>query len=136
MTSGEATAGVLRGGCFCGQVCYEARGTPFHATLCHCADCRRAAGAPAVAWFTVLQSNFRVTAGEPAVFRSSPRAVRRFCPTCGTQLTFEADATPDEVDITTASLDDPAAAPPRDHSYAASRVSWDRLDESLPVRQA
>ena len=38
---------TLAGGCMCGAVRYEADGAPFHATLCHCVDCRRAGGAPA-----------------------------------------------------------------------------------------
>ncbi len=127
-------APLLAGGCFCGKVRYEAGGTLFHETLCHCTDCRRAAGAPAVAWFSVGRTEFRFTAGEPRVFRSSDRAIRRFCPDCGTQLTFEADALPDEVDVTTASLDEPDGVPPRDHSHAGSRVAWDELSSAIPVR--
>ena len=125
---------MLTGGCSCGGVRYEARGVPYHETLCHCGDCRRAAGAPAVAWFTIGRDGFQFTAGEPKAYRSSDRAVRRFCPTCGTQLTFEAVALPEEVDITTASLDDPDVLPPRDHCHAGSRLTWDALDERLPIR--
>lgn len=125
---------VLKGGCFCGQVRYEAGGTPFHETLCHCSDCRRAAGAPTVAWFSVLRKDFRFTAGAPNLYRSSGHAIRRFCPNCGTQLTFEADALPDELDVTIASLDDPDALPPRDHTRAAGRLAWDVIGDGLPER--
>lgn len=124
----------LRGGCYCGGVRYEVRGAPFHETLCHCADCRRITGAPAVAWFTAKRADFAMVAGTPTLFRSSPRAVRGFCPACGTPLTFAAEATPDEIDITTVSLDDPEALPPRDHTRAASRLSWDELSETIPIR--
>jgi hypothetical protein len=54
--------------------------------------------------------------GHPSSFRSSSKATRSFCPHCGTQLTFQADDYPDEVDITTCSLDHPDAVPPRDHT--------------------
>jgi hypothetical protein len=126
---------ALTGGCFCGRIRYAARGTPFHETLCHCTDCRRAAGAPAVAWFSVRRQEFQFTAGDPRAFRSSDRAIRRFCPDCGTQLTFEADALPDEIDITTASLDDPDAVPPRDHCHVEGRVAWDIIADGRPLRQ-
>ncbi len=125
---------VRTGGCFCGTVRYEARGKPFHETLCHCSDCRRAAGAPNVAWFSVLRAAFRFTAGEPKLFRSSTRAIRRFCPDCGTQLTFEADALPDELDITIASLDEPNDVPPHDHTRVGSRLAWDVIADGLPAR--
>ena len=61
---------MLTGGCLCGHVRYEADGAPFHETICHCSMCRRAAGAPMVAWFSVPRAGFRVVAGTPARFAS------------------------------------------------------------------
>ncbi len=43
---------MLRGGCFCGNIRYEAVGTPFNETNCHCSICRRTTGAPFVTWFS------------------------------------------------------------------------------------
>lgn len=123
---------ALLGGCYCGQIRYEAAGTPFHETNCHCSICRRCSGAPMVAWFSVPRAQFRILQGEPARFRS-PQAVRSFCPRCGTQLTFAHDDFPDEIDVTTCSLDDPNALPPRDHSYAGTRLDWIRLADGLPA---
>ena len=56
---------MFEGGCFYGQIRYEAHGAPFNATLCHCADCRRVTGAPLVAWFSVARSDFQFVAGSP-----------------------------------------------------------------------
>lgn len=122
---------MLTGGCFCGRVRYEAQGEPFNQTICHCTMCRRSAGAPLVAWFSVPRSDFRLV-GEPVRFRSSERATRSFCPRCGTQLTFELDAAQDEIDITTASLDEPERVAPADHTYASSRLPWVKLSDGLP----
>jgi hypothetical protein len=124
---------LLEGGCLCGHVRYEAGGAPFHSTVCHCSMCRRAAGAPMVAWFTVPRAEFRLVLGAPARFASSDRATRTFCPRCGTPLTFEADEYPDEIDVTTASLDDPEAMPPRDHTHTETRLRWVRLADGLPT---
>ncbi len=123
---------MLTGGCCCGAIRYEAGGTPFHATSCHCSICRRTTGAPFVTWFSVSRSAFRFVQGASARFRSSARATRSFCSNCGTQLTFEHDDAPDEIDITTCSLDDPEALPPEDHTYANRRVGWVRLADGLP----
>jgi hypothetical protein len=124
---------ALTGGCSCGAVRYETEATPFHRTLCHCVDCRRAAGAPAVAWFTVPAQALRFVHGAPAVHRSSPQVGRSFCAACGTPLTYRNDAYPDEVDVTTCSLDDPEIASPQDHTFASQRLPWMRIDDGLPV---
>lgn len=123
---------MFEGGCFCGAVRYSAQGPASHSTVCHCSMCRRIAGAPCVAWFSVPRAALRFTAGRPAIFHSSPGAARGFCAQCGTQLTFEDERDPECVDITTASLDDPEAAPPADHTYVQSRLHWLHLADELP----
>jgi hypothetical protein len=121
---------MLTGGCYCGRVRYEAAGTPRDEGICHCSICRRTTGAPMVAWFSVDAPSFRFTQGEPRAFHSTPGATRRFCADCGTQLTFE--AIPGEVDVATASLDDPEAATPRFEIWAESRLGWMDLVNRLP----
>ena len=101
--------------------------------MCHCADCRRAVGTAPVAWFTVSAASLRWVQGTPVAYASSPGVLRRFCGVCGTSLTFE--GAPGEVDVTTASLDDPAAVPPRDHTHVASRLAWDLIADGLPAYQ-
>ena len=123
---------MLTGGCFCGQTRYQAAGTPFHSTICHCADCRRIAGAPLVAWFSVKSSDFTITRGTPQRFASSPAVTRRFCPNCGTPLTYQNAHHAEEIDILTATLDNPNAVPPQDHVYAAHRLAWLHIDDGLP----
>ncbi|MCJ2095636.1 GFA family protein [Methylobacterium sp. J-072] len=124
---------MLTGGCYCGAIRYEARAEPFHETICHCTDCRRIVGAAQVAWFSVPRSAFRFVAGTPTAFRSSPAVLRRFCGTCGTSLTYEAESAPDEIDNTTASLDEPGRVPPKDHTRVGSKVSWDPVGNGLPA---
>ncbi len=121
-----------QGGCFCGAVRYVVTAEPFNSTLCHCTMCRRASGAPCVAWFSVPRAGLHFTAGAPAWYASSPGIRRGFCAACGTQLTFEDARCPDELDVTTASLDDPETVPPGDHIYMQSHVRWLQLADSLP----
>jgi len=123
---------MLKGGCFCGAIRYETAGTPFHQTNCHCSICRRTTGAPFVAWFSVPRSEFRLVQGTPARFRSTPKGMRSFCPTCGTQLTFEHDDASGEIDVTTCSLDDPELLPPKDHTCTSSKLGWVKLTDHLP----
>ncbi len=124
---------MIAGGCSCGRVRYETDGVPFHQTICHCVDCRRAVGAASVAWFSVARASVRWTGAAPASIRSSPPVTRRFCGACGTSLSYESDEHPDEIDLTTASLDDPDAVPPADHVFVSQRLGWDAIGEGLPV---
>lgn len=123
----------LGGGCSCGAVRYVAEGEPLHRTLCHCTDCRRAVGAPAVAWFSVHADALHWQRGHPRWRRSSLLVDRAFCPDCGTQLAYRNAGYPEEVDVTTCSLDDPDAAAPLDHTHAAARVRWLHLADDWPV---
>jgi hypothetical protein len=111
---------------------YRAEGDATHATLCHCASCRRAAGAPVVAWVTFPLARFAFTRGEPVRHRSSPPVERAFCGACGTPLTYRHAAHADEVDVTVASLDEPDAFPPADHTWTSERIAWLELGEGLP----
>jgi len=125
-------SGGFAGGCLCGAVRYRATGAARFATLCHCASCRRAGGAPAVAWVTFAAEAFAFTQGEPARFRSSAPVMREFCGRCGTPLTYRHEAFAAAVDVTTASLDEPERCPPRDHTWASERISWWRPEPRWP----
>jgi hypothetical protein len=98
---------MLTSGCFCGAIRYEARGTPFHETNCHCSICRRTTGAPFVTWSSARSSDFRIIKDEPTHYNSTEKGVRSFCSRCGTQLTFRHADFLDEIDVTTSSLGDP-----------------------------
>jgi hypothetical protein len=124
---------MLRGGCMCGQYRYQINGETRSETLCHCSMCRRSAGAPAVAWLTAARSDFSVIAGSLTCYRSSGTAWRSFCPRCGTQVLFESDAHPNELDVTIASLDAPGDRPPRDHTWCEARLPWLKVADELPA---
>jgi hypothetical protein len=59
--------------------------------------------------------------------------MRTFCPTCGTPLTYQHDSHPDSIDVTVASLDDPSAFPPADHTWTSERIPWLELGDALPL---
>lgn len=122
---------MLKGGCFCGNIRYETVGMPENSTNCHCSICQRTTGAPFVTWFSVPLATFRLLQGQPQQFQSTEKGVRSFCPTCGTQLLF-AEQGKEEIDITTASLDEPELVPPVDQIYIDSKIPWISLSDTLP----
>jgi GNAT superfamily N-acetyltransferase len=130
--SAERMRPALAGGCACGAVRYRIEGPASDVCHCHCRLCQRSSGAPVVSWLTVPAPALHWEAGTVRERRSSPHAVRGFCADCGTALIFRADARPDLVDVTVASLDDPAGVAPRRHIWTASAMPWLRLDDDLP----
>ena len=124
---------ILEGGCLCGAIRFRATGKPTNTMVCHCQTCRRAAGAPVVAWLTFDRKDFRITRGKPSEFNSTPPVTRGFCGTCGTPLTYAHRDSPDSIDVTTCSLDDPQAYPPTHHSWLSDDVGWVRFGDGLPA---
>ena len=116
---------TIEGGCYCGEVRFAATVPPIHQTICYCSNCRRAAGAQSVAWLTFAGAGLSFVKGTPARFRTQTSAWRTFCATCGTSLTYENDGRPDEVDVTTGSLDHPEDFPPDKSVFEEERLSWD-----------
>jgi hypothetical protein len=125
------TEKVFEGGCLCGAIRYRVTGTPKHSAICHCATCRRASGAPSVAWLTFARRELEFLSGNPQIYRSSAGVVRRFCGTCGSAISYENAATPDSIDLTTMSLDDPNAFPPTHEVWLEHRVPWEAVNLSL-----
>jgi hypothetical protein len=123
---------MAEGGCLCGAVRYRVEGPPRHPGYCHCRMCQRAVGAPVVTWGTWPAERFAWLRGEPKTFMSSAKGERLFCPSCGTSLTFVDTGDRTLVDVTLASLDDPAAFPPEGHFWTMSRVCWLQLGDELP----
>ncbi|MEO6026201.1 MAG: GFA family protein [Candidatus Binatia bacterium] len=124
---------AISGGCLCGAIRYVVRGRPSMSMICHCASCRRAGGAPAVAWVTFAQADMTFVRGTPASFQSSAPATRTFCASCGTPLTYLHAARPTEIDVTTATLDAPHAFPPTHHAWVAEGIPWARPTDGLPA---
>jgi hypothetical protein len=123
---------VYQGGCLCGAVRYSVSGAVSKPCFCHCASCRRATGAPMVPWGTFARDALRITRGRLTEFRSSAQVSRGFCPRCGTSLTYRHAARPAEIDVTLATLDDPALLAPLMHVWTQDRLPWVTIGDHLP----
>lgn len=119
------------GGCLCGAVRYLVVGEPVSSVICHCTSCRRASGAPTVAWLTFSRKCFDILAGKPVSFHSSPGVVRQFCGVCGSALTYENAGSPGTIDVTTGTLDEPDEFPPTAEVWLEDRLHWQPTDQNL-----
>ena len=118
------------GHCLCGKIKYQVKTEPKWTALCHCDSCRRACSAPIVAWmgFDPIAVEWQ---GERTFFKSSKTAIRGFCNTCGTQMSFESTRWPGEIHLYAISLEDPQGYEPQLHCYYAERVNWLNVVDAL-----
>lgn len=123
---------IQNGGCLCGAVRYQISGEVMGSMVCHCATCRKASGGPVTAWLSVANDRFSIT-GDTTAFTSSPHVTRRFCTRCGTGLTYEHAHEPDEVGVTTCSLDLPNTFPPTHRSWLIHDLGWVKFGDDLPT---
>lgn len=121
------------GGCHCGAVRYQVEGDVVHSGLCHCIDCRKASGAPMMAWAAYKDEQFKVVAGEAVTRNSSGATMRSFCGACGTGLWYRnSEFLPGLIDIQIATLDNPDAIEPMAHIQVAERIGWMESAHALP----
>ena len=123
---------TLEGGCFCGAVRYRIEGRPRRVTHCHCRHCRRTSGAPIVTWAVFDEGALSILSGSPREFESRPGAMRSFCHKCGSPLTFRDAQTPETIDVTVGTLDDPGTVVPEDHVWFDRAISWLPVEDGLP----
>jgi hypothetical protein len=126
------TEQTATGGCLCGAVRYRTSGPASALSLCHCVSCRRAAGAPSLAWAIFPEDKVEITSGAVAEFESTPGVTRGFCARCGTSLTYARANRPGLFDVTTASLDDPEAFAPTKEIWTEERLTWVAPHPTLP----
>ena len=115
---------AIYGGCYCGQIRYAITGPVETAVLCHCGNCRKAIGAQAVAWVILKKEACSILSGELTRYRTETGAWRGFCPKCGSSISYESPKRPEQIDLTTGSLDDPGLFPPTWDAYDDEKVGW------------
>jgi len=121
----------IEGGCACGALRYDVKGSPFGAVHCHCTSCRKATGAPVASLFFVARGQVDWT-GTRSFYNSSPGVTRGFCGQCGTPMHYMSTRWPGEIHIFAATLDDLTVFTPTAHQHWHQRVPWLGPDDDLP----
>ncbi len=125
---------TLNGRCFCGAVRFTASAEPFQVSWCHCKDCRRQTGAPAVVW-AGFRSGEVAFEGVPKRRRSSEQVTRAFCAECGTPISYEHDELPGEIYIHAGLFEEADRLVPGTHAYVTSKLFWMHLEDGLETRE-
>lgn len=125
---------VLEGGCACGAIRYQVKGSPFLAVHCHCESCRKTTGSPMTSYFGISRSQV-IWQGCRNFYNSSHGVTRSFCGECGTPLQYMTTRWPGETHMFAATLDNPVQFKPTAHVHWAARISWLDFDDDLPKHE-
>jgi hypothetical protein len=122
---------VTSGGCLCGAVRYEVRGTLRDVVNCHCKMCQRLHGNFG-AHSKAAKTAITVISGEDlSWYQTSDIARRGFCRICGSNLfwePFDLGAT----GIVAGSLDDPSELKTIGHIFVAEKADFFEITDDLP----
>jgi len=127
--------GYAMGGCLCGVVRFQAKGEPLSQLYCHCRDCRRASGAPVLAFTGYRVQDVEFVHDTPEVYNSSPGVNRSFCRTCGGTISYKDERLPGEIYLCTGAFDDPEPLGPQVHSWHSQALGWLHIEDGLPHYQ-
>ena len=123
---------MTTGSCLCGQVEFRTDARLRPVVACHCVQCRKTSGHH-VAATSAPRDQVEIT-GEVRWFRSSQRARRGFCPTCGSNLFW--DGPGGNLSIFAGTLDAPTGARLAGHIYCADRGDYYEITDDLPCADA
>lgn len=127
---------IIRGGCLCGALRYEARGEPAYAGYCFCADCRKASGSGFIPFLSFSAKAVRFTGQAKQFVTKTYRggeAVRNSCPVCSGLVFGGVIGESDSFTIYAGSLDDPSQFEPRIAIFNRDRPNWVPLPPGLKV---
>jgi hypothetical protein len=125
----------FEGGCYCGNVRYEAEGEPMMKAQCHCRECQYIAGGAPNLFMILKTDEFRYTKGAPKLFARSDLekpVSREFCPDCGTHMVTRPQRPVVVVKVGT--LDDPKLfGGPQAAIYTIDQQPFHQIPEGIPT---
>lgn len=130
-TPDDETAGGITGRCYCGATKIRATRQPKAVAYCHCADCRRATGAPVAAFAAFDEAAVTFTPNEGQKVSPNPGVVRTFCAQCGSPLTGRFEYLPGQVYIALGLLDQANDLAPQLHAHEGQRLKWLNIHDDL-----
>lgn len=101
----------FEGGCYCGDIRYQADGDIAFKGACHCRECQHISGGSANLIMALAEDGFTYTKGAPTQFARDDLdqpTIREFCGRCGTPILSRSANAPGAVIIKIGSMDDPA----------------------------
>ncbi|WP_417878527.1 GFA family protein [Vibrio sp.] len=124
---------MIKGSCKCKSVQFEIVGEVKKVVNCHCNLCRKMNGASFSTYAAVLQSEFRLIAGEVTLYDVSETATKHFCQSCGTPIYNTNPKYTGLNIIHIGTLDEATNYTPDVNIYAESKLDWLAALSDMPT---
>ncbi len=122
----------LDGGCLCGAVTVRLARDPARVNMCHCSACQKRSGSPFGMAVWLADADVTVT-GETRAYEflsdKGRPTTNRFCPACGTTVTYVASINPGMVAVPAGIFADPDCPPPQRSVFEERRHFWVAVPE-------
>ena len=117
---------ALTGGCQCGQLRYEVRGTPVDLYICHCLECRKQSSSAFGISLIVRRADLALVSGRPRIW-TRPATLGgsldcAFCPNCGSRIWHGNAEADDILSIKGGSLDTPPDLSNATHIWTSRKL--------------
>jgi hypothetical protein len=118
------------GSCRCGAVRFEATAEPNHVSYCHCADCRKATGAPVSAFVGFEAGAVSLTGETLKSFDNGP-VTRSFCGICGSPIAYADERIGENIYFMLGAMDAPENYKPTLHAYVREQLPYLHMPDGL-----
>jgi hypothetical protein len=113
--------------CRCGQLKASCEGEPVRVSVCHCLECQKRSGSAFAAQARWADEDITVT-GEAKVWErvadSGHRVTYRFCPDCGSTVTYQIEGWPGVTAVPLGAFADPDFPAPKFSVYEDRKHAW------------
>lgn len=124
----------ISGSCLCQAIKYEIAGPLLSLGHCHCKMCQRFHGTAYATYGMVARTNFSMLSGVDKLrsVQSSVEVSRTFCGECGSPISYENTALPENIWLTAGTFDDEPGCQAQYHIFVASKADWLEIKDELP----
>lgn len=123
--------------CSCGELEIEVNGEPKVVVACSCSNCQKRTGSAFVVSAYFSNDNVIAMNGEYKIFTSTGdsggKIERRFCPSCGSTVFWEAGFIPQSIGVAVGCFSDPKFPPPIAAAWCESKHDWVTFPNSMPT---
>ena len=119
--------------CCCGQFKLTCKGDPVRISMCHCFACQQRTGSVFGVQARFKPDQILNIEGEFKVYNRLAEGVVsfKFCPDCGSTVTYTISSMPDLVAVTVGSIQDPNIGSPVYSVYEARKHPWVQVPKDI-----